>query len=143
MQKIYSMKFLIAVALLYITSSAHAETSSLNLQLPNANSNFANDKFRAGDLDCSNAIGGATNFEFGVTGIIDNHVGIFGDRDSSTGSSTKDIGVYARVTIPLDKPKERINCNTLYQLELKKKRLEVMKLEEELKRLRELAGEAE
>ena len=107
------------------------------------NSNFANDKFRAGDLDCSNAIGGATNFEFGVTGIIDNHVGIFGDRDSSTGSSTKDIGVYARVTIPLDKPKERINCNTLYQLELKKKRLEVMKLEEELKRLRELAGEAE
>jgi len=137
------MKFLIAVALLYITSSAHAETSSLNLQLPNANSNFANDKFRAGDLDCSNAIGGATNFEFGVTGIIDNHVGIFGDRDSSTGSSTKDIGVYARVTIPLDKPKERINCNTLYQLELKKKRLEVMKLEEELKRLRELAGEAE
>jgi hypothetical protein len=141
MQKIYSMKFLIAVALLYITSSAHAETSSLNLQLPNANSNFANDKFRAGDLDCSNAIGGATNFEFGVTGIIDNHVGLLGDRDSSTGSSTKDIGVYARVTIPLDKPKERINCNTLYQLELKKKRLEVMKLEEELKRLRELAGE--
>jgi hypothetical protein len=143
MQKIYSMKFLIAVALLCITSSAHAETNSLNLQLPNANSNFANDKFRAGDLDCSNAIGGATNFEFGVTGIIDNHVGLLGDKDSSAGSSTKDIGVYARVTIPLDKPKERINCNTLYQLELKKKRLEVMKLEEELKRLRELAGEAE
>ena len=50
----------------------------------------------------------------------------------------KDIGLYARITIPLDKPKQRINCNTLYELELRKKRLEVLKLQEELNALRRL-----
>ena len=129
------------IIMILFSANAYAESSSLNLQLPNSQQNFANDKFRAGDLDCSNAIGGATNFEFGVTGIIDNHVGILGEKDPNVNGSTKDIGVYARVIIPLDKPKERINCNTLYQLELKKKRLEVMKLEQELARLKALQDE--
>ena len=52
--------------------------------------------------------------------------------------SSRDVGVYARITIPLDKPKQRINCNTLYELELRKKRLEVLKLQEELNALRRL-----
>ena len=129
------------IIMILFSANAYAESSSLNLQLPNSQQNFANDKFRAGDLDCSNAIGGATNFEFGVTGIIDNHVGILGEKDPNVNGSTKDIGVYARVIIPLDKPRERINCNTLYQLELKKKRLEVMKLEQELARLKALQDE--
>jgi len=51
--------------------------------------------------------------------------------------------VYARITIPLDGPKERVNCNTLYQLELKKKRLEIMKLEQELLRLQQLQESSE
>jgi hypothetical protein len=54
------------------------------------------------------------------------------------GNSSRDIGVYARITIPLDKPKERINCNSLYQLELRKKRLEVLKLQQELEALKRL-----
>jgi hypothetical protein len=54
---------------------------------------------------------------------------------------TKDIGVYARITIPLDKPRERINCNTLYQLELRARRLEVEKLELELEQLRKMRFE--
>jgi hypothetical protein len=48
------------------------------------------------------------------------------------------VGVYARITIPLDKPKQRINCNSLYELELRKKRLEVLKLQAELDALRKL-----
>jgi len=135
------MKKIMYIIMILFSANAYAESSSLNLQLPNSQQNFANDKFRAGDLDCSNAIGGATNFEFGVTGIIDNHVGILGEKDPNVNGSTKDIGVYARVIIPLDKPKERINCNTLYQLELKKKRLEVLKLEQELARLKALQDE--
>jgi len=51
------------------------------------------------------------------------------------------LGLYARIVIPLNAPKERINCNTLYQLELRKKRLEVVKLEQELKKLRRLQFE--
>lgn len=123
---------------LLFTLPALAENNSLNLQLPNAGSTYGQDSFRSGEMDCKNSIGGSTNFEFGVTGIIDNYESPF---SSSSGSSTKDIGVYARITVPLDGPKERVNCNTLYQLELKRKRLEIMKLEEELRRLRALQTE--
>lgn len=130
------MKKLILILSL-LSSTAFANSNSLNLQLPNGQNNYSSDKFRAGDLDCQNAIGGSTNLEFGVTGLIDNYQSPF-DNNTTVGNSTKDIGVYARITIPLDGPKERINCNTLYQLELKKKRLEVLKLEQELKKLREL-----
>ena len=128
-------KLLLILSLL--SNTAFANSNSLNLQLPNGQNNYSSDKFKAGDLDCQNAIGGSTNLEFGVTGLIDNYQSPF-DNNTTVGNSTKDIGVYARITIPLDGPKERINCNTLYQLELKKKRLEVLKLEQELKKLREL-----
>jgi len=106
------------------------------LQLPNSGSTYGQDSFRAGELDCKNSIGGGTNLEFGMTGIIDNYESPF--NSNSSGNSTKDVGVFARITIPLDGPKERINCNTLYQLELKRKRLEILKLEQELARLRQL-----
>jgi hypothetical protein len=124
--------------LIVISSSrAIAETSSLNLALPSAGSTYGSDKIRSGDLDCQNSIGGATNFELGVTGIIDNARSPFSSEDINN-PTTKDIGVYARITIPLDAPKERINCNTLYQLELQQRRLEIEKLKQELENLRQL-----
>ena len=127
---------LIFIVVFLWSQNALAENSSLNLSLPGASSAYGQDSFRAGELDCKNSIGGGTNFEFGVTGIIDNYSSPFTNRN--TGDTSKDIGVYARVTIPLDGPVERVNCNTLYQLELKKKRLEVEKLERELEKLRAL-----
>ena len=129
------MKYLLAVAL--ISAEALADSSSLNLQLPNGSQNYQSDSIRAGDLDCKNAIGGSTNLEFGVTGIINNAVGMFQSEDPMN-PETKDVGVYARIVIPLDGPKERINCNTLYELELRKKRLEVERLSLELENLRRL-----
>ena len=50
----------------------------------------------------------------------------------------KDVSVYARITIPIGAPKERINCNALYKLELEIKRMEVQKLKAELNNLRNL-----
>jgi hypothetical protein len=130
-------KFALFLSLLCLGSTAYAEQSSLNLALPSAPSTFGQDSIRAGDLDCKNAIGGATQLEFGVTGIIDNYESPFGTNDPTMPSS-RDVGVYARIVIPLDKPKERINCNSLYQLELRKKRLEVLKLQQELEALKRL-----
>jgi len=128
------IKFLI---LLVISTSVLAGSSGINLQLPSAPSIYGQDSFRAGDLDCKNAIGGATNFEFGITGIVDNSVGLFGSEDPNN-PTTKDIGLYARMIIPLDGPAERINCNTLYRLELQKKNLEVLVLEQQLENLKKL-----
>lgn len=120
-----------------LCTQALADNSSLNLQLPNMGSNYGSDSIRAGDLDCRNSIGGATNFELGATGIVNNAVSPFGSEDPDN-PQTKDIGLYARIIIPLDAPKERINCNTLYQLELQRRRLEVQKLQQELDNLRSL-----
>jgi len=129
------MRYLTLILIL-LPSVAFAESSSLNLALPSAPSAYGQDSFKSGEMDCKNAIGGATNFEFGVTGVIDNYQSPFSNKDQGD----KDVGVYARITIPLDAPKERVNCNTLYQLELKRKRLEIMKLEAELEKLRSLQG---
>lgn len=118
--------------LLFVCSAAVADTSSLNLSLPSTPGMYGQDSIRAGDLDCKNSIGGSTNVEFGVTGIVSEPM------DPGYGSRTKDVGVFARIVIPLDGPKERINCNSLYELELRKKRLEVLKLQEELDALRRI-----
>jgi hypothetical protein len=116
----------------------YADSSSLNLQIPNSTSNYQSDKFRDGDLDCSNAIGSATNLEFGVTGIIDGNPPI----GTSTMDQKPDIGVFARITIPLGRRvKKRIDCNRLFELAIREKQLELMRLEAELKKLQELSFE--
>lgn len=132
--------FYIILFFIGLSASAWADSSSINLAMPGTGGSYASDKFRAGELDCSNAIGSATNLEFGVTGIINK-----GDYDTMNqyfNGKTGDVGVYARITIPLGKRnKSRINCNRLYELELRKKQLELQKLEAELKVLRELQFE--
>ena len=131
----------ILLVLLILTSSytlswADSTSNSLSLSLPNSSMGYQSDKFRAGELDCSNAIGSATQLEFGVTGLIQ------GGTVSTNGKKVGDIGVYSRIIIPLGKRvKSRINCNRLYELELQKKELEVMKLKQEIDQLRSLAFE--
>ena len=123
---------------------AFADSSSLNLSLPSTPQSFQTDRVRAGDLECSAAIGSSTNVEFGVVGLLNQGDPTYnlavGDpyMPYNYDNFMRDIGVYGKITIPLGAPKERLNCNTLYQLELKKKRLEVMKLERELQQLRAL-----
>ena len=129
-------KLCVVLVSLMIATGASAEQSSLNLALPSAPQAYGQDSIRAGDLDCKNAIGGSTTFEMGLTGIVDNYQSPFGGGNSN--QSERDVGVYARIVIPLDKPKERINCNSLYELELRKKRIEVLKLQEELEALKKL-----
>ena len=124
---------MIKVILLMLLSFNAFANNALSLQLPSMSNSYQSDKFRAGNLDCSNAIGGSTNLEFGMTGIVNNAMG-----EDVTNPTSKDVGLYARIVMPLNAPKERINCNTLYKLELRKKRLEVMKLEQELNTLRRL-----
>ena len=125
------------LVLLMVAKSAYADSTSnsLSLSLPNSGTNYQSDSFRSGDLDCTNAIGSATNIEFGLTSIIQG-----GTAENS--GRTGDIGIYSKITIPLGKrAKSRINCNRLYELELQKKQLEVMKLQQEINKLRELAFE--
>ena len=112
----------------FLSTQVIADSSSMSFSIPNISSVSGSDSIRAGDLDCKNAIGGSTNFEIGMTGVINNAVvPIIGKEGNDP--QTKDIGLYARLIIPLDAPNERINCNTLYQLELQE--IEYLKLMQE------------
>ena len=113
-------------------------SNSLSLQLPTSSNSYQSDKFKTGDMDCSNAIGGTINLEFGVTGIINNAASIFSSSTDMSTPQSKDLGVFAKITMPLNAPEERINCNKLYEIELDRKRLEIMMLETELNELRRL-----
>lgn len=121
------------IAALLVSMNAFSDSSSLNLALPNSPSSYASDQFRAGQLDCRQAIGASTNVEFGVVGVLN-------DQQQTLinpyGNQGKDVGVYARITIPIGAPKERMNCNVLFKLEMEKRALEVAKLKAEVAELR-------
>ena len=126
--------------LLLLSSQVIADSNSMSFSIPSISSVSGSDSIRAGDLDCKNAIGGSTNFEIGMTGVINNAVvPIIGKEGND--QQTKDIGLYARLIIPLDGPSERINCNTLYQLELQRRRLEVERLKQEIEYLKQLQND--
>jgi len=127
----------LALVFCILASSAVADNSALSLSLPNPPMNYQSDSFSTGNMRCSNAVGGGINLEYGVTGVL---------SGLDTNSRGKDIGVYARIVIPLDKPKSRINCDDLYQVELAQRRLEIQQLRnelEELKNLQSAGGEME
>lgn len=128
------------VLLILLLNVPKAHGQSVNLQMPQAPQSYQSDRFRHGDMDCSNAIGASTNLEFGVLGIVDKADYNMVSPTYNAGGG-HDVGVYARITIPLDKPKERINCNTLYKLALERERLEVQRLKAEVQNLRSLQFE--
>ena len=141
MQRIRWCRLRYALKLSSLLVACDATAGSLNLSIPTAPQSYQSDSIRSGDIDCKNAIGGATNVEFGVTGIVNSESSETISNTYELGDSGfKDIGVYARIIIPIDGPKERINCNTLDQLELQKKRLEVQMLKQELNQLRKLGN---
>ena len=127
-----------------VSTGVLGDSSSLNLAIPQSQQSYQSDRIRAGNIECANAIGSATNVEFGVVGIIgeENPYGYNSVAGMSTdyngGGMVKDVGVYAKITIPIGAPKERINCNTLYQLELEKTRLELRKLKAEIESMKQL-----
>jgi hypothetical protein len=134
------MKYIIGIVLLTFCNLSSAQNGSLNLALPSAPGSYQSDRFRSGEMDCSMAIGSGTNVEFGVMGIINNSANQSVISNMTT-PNAKDVGVYGRITIPIGAPKGRVDCNLLYQMELNKKRMEIEKLELELRNLRNMKFE--
>jgi len=142
------MRVLLVLCMMMVSSVAWGQSSnsSLNLNIPQAPQTYASDQIRAGDLDCRMAIGSSTQMEFGVVGILDqyNNNGFntqYNQLYNQNDDFMRDVGVYARITIPIGAPKERLNCNKLYKLELERRALEVAKLKAEVQQLRRLQFE--
>ena len=131
-----------SIALLFFCGCAGANTTgSLNLSLPGLPGSFQSDSFRANGLDCSMAIGSSTNVEFGVIGLVNRDNQQVTTAPTNPNDPRKNVGVYGRIIIPIGAPKDRLDCNELYQLELRKKRMEIQKLEGEINNLRNLRFE--
>jgi hypothetical protein len=139
---------LLFVILMLMSVNVMAQSSSVNLALPSTPGSYASDRVRSGQLECSQAIGSATNVEFGVVGILNQNdpysnfysqtnVGVTPEGYDPNGF-VRDIGVYAKITIPIGKPKKRLDCSLLYALELKARALEIRKLEQEIANLKNL-----
>jgi hypothetical protein len=109
---------LIIIISIALSIKAFADSSSLNLSLPSSPQSFQTDRIRAGDLECSAAIGSSTNVEFGVVGLLNQGDPTYnlamGDpyMPYNYDNFMRDIGVYGKITIPLGAQKERLNCNT-------------------------------
>ncbi len=122
-----------------LSTQAVANTStSLNLQLPSSGANFGTDSIKSGDLDCSNSVGGSLLFDMGLTGIVNNAVAPIIGKPDPLNPETKQLGIYARIVIPLDAPRQRIECSKLFNLELQARRFEVEKLRQEIELLKSM-----
>jgi hypothetical protein len=129
-----------------IVSFNVSANSSLNLNIPTSPQSYASDQFRAGDMDCRQAIGSSTQMEFGVMGILDQNDPFQSNMSVDPNAINnndfmKDIGVYARIIVPIGAPKERIDCNKFFKLEMKRRELEILKLQQEITNLRRLQFE--
>ena len=136
------------IVLMLLSMNVMAQSSSVNLALPSSPQSYASDRIRSGQLECSQAIGSATTVEFGVVGLLNQNdpysnfnsttqVGVYPDGYNPDGF-IRDVGVYGRITIPIGKPKKRLDCSRLYALELRARELEIKKLEAEVANLRNL-----
>ena len=115
-----------------------AESTSMSLSLPGSSSSNGTDSVSMDQMKCANSISGGTLFEVGMTGVINNAIAPLVGKKDPNNPQSKDVGLYARIIIPLDGPAERINCNSLYQLMLQKQRLEMTKLRQEINLLKEM-----
>ena len=135
------MKYIIGIVLVIFCNLSHAVNGSLNLAIPSSPGSYLSDRFRSGEMDCSMAIGSGVNVEFGVVGVMTNNDTSTITTNSSFSPQSKDVGVYGRIIIPIGMPKGRVDCTTLYDIELRKKAMEVEKLELELRNLRNMKFE--
>lgn len=141
------------ILLLIMSGSALAQSgsSSLNLAIPQAGSSYQSDRIRTGNTECQMAIGSATRVEFGVVGILNqndpyNNSSLINNPNFTpemyrSNDFVRDVGVYARITIPIGAPRERLDCAQLYKIELEKQKLELFKLKQEIQQLRQLQFE--
>ena len=142
------MRNLFIIMMLLWSVSVWGQSSSVNLAIPSSPQSFQSDRVRSDQFECSQAIGSSTNVEFGVVGLI-NQNGPYGNQFGSQNIGVtpegydqrdfvRDVGVYAKITIPIGAPKNRLDCNRLYELELRARELEIKKLEAEVANLRNM-----
>lgn len=86
-----------------------------SMSLPGFGSQNQYDEFSAGSTRCRQSLSSGAKFDSGIVT----------DTDS-------DPAIYARFSLPLGKKAKRINCQALFEIELRKQQIELELLEREL-----------
>lgn len=119
------MKILLSAICLLFTMTANAQIGN-SLIIPQAQSYFGQDTVKMNGLECSTSVSSQKNFEAGALAAQSQYnnynPGMYG---GSTYTPATTGGVYARIVVPLDGPRNRPDCNRLFELELEKRALEL------------------
>jgi len=96
--------------------------------LPSTISGGARDRIVTPErFECEMAISGKAQMEYGVAASNGNTTNSIVPQNPT--SSTVVTTVYGKITIPIGAPKSRIDCDRLYQLEVRRRELEIKLLE--------------
>ena len=116
------------VAVLLTTTTSFAQVS---IQLPSTINSGARDRIVTPErFECENSLSGKAQIEYGVAASNAQSDNIF---NTNTNNQGKAITVYGKLIVPIGGPKSRIDCNQLYELEIKRRQLEIKILEQQLK----------
>lgn len=110
-----------------VAGPAFAQSGS-GFYLPVAPTSYGQDEFRAADgTTCRSSMDGTKRVEVGAFGsggkADDNNYALPGY--TYAGNQGRTAGVYGRFSMSLDASPDRMNCNTLYKLELERRALEL------------------
>jgi hypothetical protein len=102
--------------------------SQVSVQLPATNNSGARDRIVTPErFECENSLSGKAQVEYGVAASNAQTSTSF--SSSVTPDAGKNITVYGKLVIPIGAPKSRIDCNRLFELEVRKRELEIKLLE--------------
>lgn len=118
-------KWLMAAGLTLGAASAHAQ---LSLSMPYGSAGYGTDSISANGVNCSNAINGSAQFE---TGVLATQAQPTNTNVGNTNNDTR-AGIYARIVVPINPPKTRIDCSRLYEITLQRQQLELQALRQQL-----------
>lgn len=121
------------VSLIIISVLASFNTLANGFYLPDANLPSGYDQVRTfNGTTCQSSISPDSYLETGMYGNQTDNDNWHNNYNGYYNKTRDELGVYARVVIPITGPKVRLNCQRLYDLEVKRLELELKKLEQEL-----------
>ena len=111
-----------------LTPSAFSQVS---VQLPSTISNGARDRIVTPErFECENSLSGKAQLEYGVAASNSATENVFNLPNTNQG---KNVTIYGKLIVPIGGPKSRIDCNRLFDLEVRRRELELKLLEQQLR----------
>lgn len=100
--------------------------AQVSVQLPSTVTGGSRDRIVSPDrFECENSLSGKAQLEYGVAASNSRNANNF-SPNQDTGNN---VTVYGKIIIPIGGPKNRIDCNRLFELEVRKRELEIRLLE--------------